>query len=155
TCHLPANRTLVVANGIPDLSEDLMTRQPPPDGPLRVIGIGSIYQRKGYADLIRAVADLGGIDMQCMLVGRLWELPPDVADLAGAQPDRFKFYGEVPNDAALELLASAHIYALPSGDESMPLTNLEAARLGKALVLSDLRVYQDIWRHGYNCLMHP
>ena len=152
--QVPDHRIRTVANGIAELPNHLMSRQPEAR-PFRVVGIGNIYPRKRYGDLIRAVAALPEIDIQCRLVGRIWGLAPDVLKIASSQPERFKFYGEVPNDTALELLASAHAYALPSYDESMPITNFEAARLGKALVLSDLGVYRDIWRHGHNCLIHP
>jgi glycosyltransferase involved in cell wall biosynthesis len=151
---IPDHRIRTVANGIAELPSHLMSRQPEAR-PFRVVAVGNIYPRKHYGDLIRAVAALPEIEMQCVFVGRIWELAPDVLEIASGQPDRFKFFGEVSNDAALELLASAHAYSLPSYDESMPITNFEAGRLGKALVLSDLGVYRDIWRHGYNCLMHP
>lgn len=152
--QLPEHKIRTVANGIAELPAHLISRQPEAR-PFRVAAVGNIYPRKRYGDLIRAVAALPEIEMQCLFVGRIWELAPDVMEIAKSQPERFKFFGEVANDAALELLAGAHAYSLPSYDESMPITNLEAARLGKALVLSDLGVYRDIWRHGHNCLMHP
>jgi glycosyltransferase involved in cell wall biosynthesis len=151
---IPDHRVRIVGNGIAELPGHLMSRQPEAR-PFRVVAVGNIYPRKRYGDLIHAVAALPEIEMRCLLVGRIWELAPEVLEIAGSQPERFKFFGEVTNDAALELMAGAHAYSLPSGDESMPITNLEAARLGKALVLSDLGVYRDIWRHGYNCLTHP
>ena len=154
TYQVPNHRIRVVANGIAELPSHLMSRTADAR-PFRVVAIGNIYPRKRYGDLIRAVAALPDIDIQCLLVGRIWELAADVLEIAGSQPERFKFFGEIANEPALEVLASAHAYSLPSSDESMPVTNLEAARLGKALVLSDLGVYRDVWRHGHNCLTHP
>jgi hypothetical protein len=37
----------------------------------------------------------------------------------------------------------------------LPLTTLEAAMIERPMVLSDLPVYEGIWRHGRNCLLFP
>jgi glycosyltransferase involved in cell wall biosynthesis len=137
--QVPGDRIHTVANGVPQPPEHLVLKVPEPQ-PFCVVSIGNIYPRKRYDDLIRAVAALSDINMQCWLVGRMWTLSPDAIELANSRPERFKFFGEMPRDTALELLASAHVFSLPSADESMPITNFEAPQLGKALVLSDLDV---------------
>jgi glycosyltransferase involved in cell wall biosynthesis len=55
----------------------------------------------------------------------------------------------------LRLVGSADVFCLPSSSEVLPLTTLEAAMLERAMLLSDLPVYENIWRHGRNCLLFP
>jgi glycosyltransferase involved in cell wall biosynthesis len=50
---------------------------------------------------------------------------------------------------------SSDVFCLPSADEYMPLTPVEAAWHGLPVVLSDLECHQDFWRHGVNALIHP
>jgi glycosyltransferase involved in cell wall biosynthesis len=127
----------------------------PKTRPLRIVSIGSIDARKRHGDLIRAVHALKRNDIECVIVGKYYHLGDEERGIAAAAPDTFKILGERPNAEALAWLRSADLFCLPSQVESQPISILEAALLGKPLVLTDLPSYQGIWRHRQNCLLVP
>jgi glycosyltransferase involved in cell wall biosynthesis len=122
--------------------------------PVRTVSIGTIDRRKRHSDLIRAVAELGRDDVECVVVGKYFWLEDDARRIAAERPDRFKIL-EAAHDETLAWLRSADLFCLPSGSESQPLSVLEAAALSKPLVLTDLASYRGIWRRDENCLLVP
>jgi glycosyltransferase involved in cell wall biosynthesis len=127
---------------------------PSTDRPIRVITVGSIYPRKRQADLIRAIARLSDLPLECLLVGGMVQLEKDAVDLFKASPGRFAFTGQIAHAEALRLIGRADIFSLPSGSECLPIAPLEAGQRGRAVLLSDLPAHEGVWRHGVNCLMH-
>lgn len=145
-------RMAVIPFGIAPIAASPTLR--PEDGPLRVVSIGSIYPRKRHEDLIRAMTLYEG-PVKCVIAGKFHTLPEDCLNLVAQRPDKFELAGELDHDSVLQLLANANVFCLPSDSEVLPLTSLEAAMLERPIVLSDLSVYEGIWRHGRDCLMHP
>jgi glycosyltransferase involved in cell wall biosynthesis len=123
--------------------------------PIRAVCVGAVDLRKRQGDLIRAVEATGRKDIECAIIGRLWQLDPAAQAIAAREPDRFRLLGELPHEETVAWLRSADIFALPSVSESQPGAALEAALAGSALVLTDLAVYRGVWRHGENALLHP
>jgi glycosyltransferase involved in cell wall biosynthesis len=153
---VPEARLHVVPPGLDPLDPAAAGAAPDPgDRPIRVISVGSIYPRKRQADLIRAVARLVDLRIECLLVGGMVMLDRDIAVLAKSAPDRFAFTGQRPHTETLRLIGRADIFALSSGSECLPIAPLEAGQRGKAILLSDLPAHEGVWRHGLNCLMHP
>ena len=138
--------------GIPPIEPPPATRAEGPE--LRVVSIGSVYPRKRHEDLIRAAALYPG-PAKCVIAGKFYSLPEDCLSLIASNPDRYELAGEIGHDAVLRLVAGADVFCLPSDSEVLPLTTLEAAMLERPMVLSDLRVYDGLWRHGHNCLLYP
>lgn len=137
---------------------------PPAPGPaaaksprrLRVLCVGSVYPRKRQADLIAAVAALGpAAPVECVFAGSLVRLDPPGEALAAADPERFRFPGGQAPEALQALYRSADIFALPSGEESLPIAPIEAAWHRLPLILSDLPGHAGLWRHGLTALLHP
>lgn len=122
---------------------------------LRVVSVGAIGGRKRQDDLLLALARLNRSDVSCDLVGRVGELSPEALAAARSLSDRLRFLGEVTHPEALAAISASDALALPSDDESLPRSVLEAGALGKVLVLSDLPAYRGLWQHGRNCLLHP
>jgi len=122
--------------------------------PIRVIAVGTLYELKRQGDLIRALQALGRPDIECVFVGRYAELDEEALRMARAEPERFRFLGELPLDETLAWLRSSDICCLPSRSESQSNTLFEAALTGNALVASDLPTHRGIWRDGENALLH-
>jgi len=152
TYALEQNRVAVIPYGIPAIAPAPARK---PDGEFRVVSVGSIYPRKRHEDLIRAMALYQDPVARCVLVGKFYSLPDDCLRFIADNPQKIELAGQVEHDAGLALLGSADVFCLPSASEALPLTTLEAAMLEKPMVLSDLSVYQGIWRHGHNCLLYP
>ena len=150
---LPPGRVAVIPNIIPPPPLTQAIARPP--GRARVICVGSIYPRKRQVDLVRAVAMLPGAPVQCVLVGQHVRLDPPGEEIIRAHPDRYVLTGGLQPDALHAWYQSSDVFCLPSADECMPLTPIEAAWHGVPVVLSDLECHQDFWRHGVNALIHP
>jgi glycosyltransferase involved in cell wall biosynthesis len=153
---VPEARQHVVPPGLDPLGPAPATDEPmPPDRPVRVIAVGSVYPRKRQADLIHAVSRLADLPLECLLVGALIRLESDAAAVAKASPGRFAFTGQLSHAETLRLIGRADIFSLPSVSECLPIAPLEAGQRGKAVLLSDLPAHEGVWRHGVNCLIHP
>ena len=127
-----------------------------PAGRLRVLCVGSVYPRKRQADLVAAVTALGpAAPVECVFAGSVVRLDPPGDRLAAADTERFRFPGGLAPDSVQALYRSADIFALPSGEESLPIAPIEAAWHGLPLVLSDLPGHAGLWRHGLTALLHP
>jgi glycosyltransferase involved in cell wall biosynthesis len=146
------SRFVVIPYGIPSIAASPARA---PDGEFRIVSVGSIYPRKRHEDLIRAMMLYGHPSARCVIVGKFHGLPDDCMRIIAANPQTFELTGEVDNDAVLQLLGTADVFCLPSSSEVLPLTILEAAMLERPVVLSDLSVYEGLWRHGRNCLLYP
>jgi len=155
--RVPEERIVCVPNGLPTMPSAIA---PKPRDPAkkRVVFLGGVYARKRPIDLVDAILSTGRDDIECVFVGQTAEMETmgeDANQRIRARPDIFKLVGETSREEALGYLASADAFCLPSGDESQPISPLEAAALGVPSLLTDLPPYAGIWRHGSNCLLHP
>lgn len=153
TYALPPQKFHIIPNGLPPLPESLPAVRPKAR-PVRLVQVGSVEPRKRGGDLIRAVA-ASGLDMECVLCGRVYELDEAARRLADAEPARFILTGEVPPETALAWIESADISALVSSSETQGLSAYEAAQFAKPLLLSDLPVHRGVFTHGQSALMAP
>lgn len=146
-----------VANGMPSLPASLGARSKS-NGKKRIVFIGGVYERKRPQDLIDAVLALDRNDVECLFIGTteaIETIGAEHVEKIKARPDLFQLLGEMNRKSGLEYLMGADVFCLPSGDESQPITPLEAASLGIPCALTELPSYAGIWRHGHNCLFNP
>jgi glycosyltransferase involved in cell wall biosynthesis len=151
------DRIACVANGLPALPAGI-TPVAKVGGRRRIVFLGGVYGRKRPGDLVDALLSLDRNDIECIFVGGtadLNSLGPEFERKVRTRPDMFKLVGEKSRMDALSYLASADAFCLPSGDESQPVSPLEAAAVSVPSLLSDLAPYAGIWQHGRNCLLHP
>jgi len=150
---LPPGRVEVIPYLIP---------QPPPGetvprepGRRRVVCVGSLYPRKRQVDLLRAVAMLPHAPIQCVLIGEYVSVDAPGEEIIRANPARFLLTGGLQPERVNAWYRSSDVFCLPSGDECMPISPVEAAWHGVPALLADLECYEGVWRHGVNALMHP
>lgn len=126
-------RVIRIWNGIPDVSS--RARPGVPEAPT-IVMVARFAPQKNQALLLRAVA---GMDcpLRILFVGDGPTEPAlqDEACQLGIQ-DRVHFLGSRTDVA--EILAYAHIFALPSNWEGFPLSILEAMRAGLPVIASDV-----------------
>jgi glycosyltransferase involved in cell wall biosynthesis len=128
-----------------------------PEGVPVVGTVGRLVAEKGYRELLRAAR-------------RVRQTVPDVRFLAVAPEDPTK-WDAIPQ-ADLEavrgfvrftgwrsdvpdLLALMDVFVLPSWREGMPRSAIEAAAMGRPLVLTDIRGCREVARHGIEGLLVP
>lgn len=109
-----------------------------------VLGIGRLEPRKGFSDLLAAVARIDvGAGARVELVGgdthdrRGRSHAEHLAALARDLGVDLRLLGELPQALLPEVLATARTVVLPSTFDSFNMAGLEAMASGRAVVLSD------------------
>ena len=108
-----------------------------PGGPVRLLFLGEIGPRKGVFDLLKAMALLQGTDP-----GKAWleiggnknEEALKEAIRAQHLEDCVHFNGFVSGDLKKELLSRTDVFVLPSYNEGLPISILEAMSYGCAII---------------------
>ena len=104
-----------------------------PDGELLVLTVANLRPEKGYDVLLDAAHLAGdrGLPLRFAAVGR-GPLEQELEERRRALGlgDRFRFLGQ--RDDVLRLLAGADIFVLPSRQEGLPVTLMEATSVGPA-----------------------
>lgn len=128
----------------------------PDDGPLRLLCVGRLIERKGQHHLVEAVRRLteDGIDVTLDLVGTG---DAQVANQAQAQQlgvaHRVQFVGYVPREAIASHYAAAHVFVLPSYNEGMSVATLEAMAAGLPIVVTRTGGSAELVGEGVNGLV--
>ena len=142
----PEERVMVHHMGI-DCDEIPYRPRAMAGGPLELISVCRLVEKKGVAVALRAMAAFQAarpaFDWRYSIVGDGPLLPAlrTLADELGLG-DRVRFHGPLPHDAVKERLAGAHIFLLPSvtaadGDvEGVPVALMEAMAAGLVVVSS-------------------
>jgi phosphatidylinositol alpha-1,6-mannosyltransferase len=129
---------LLIPNGV-DVSTFKPNQTKSDAGPLRILCVGRLIERKGQRHLIDAVKRLidEGIDVELDLVGtgdaRI-DNETHVARLGLAE--RIRFLGYVPREEITEHYAAAHVFVLPSYNEGMSVALLEAMAAGLPVIVT-------------------
>lgn len=151
--NLPPGRVEIIPNGIPQPEPG--PGVPRPDGRPRIICVGRVCPPKRQADLAQAVCAFSDLPLQCVLVGQPFSMSEPAKALIQEHADRFVLTGDLDPDHVQGWYRSSDVFCLPSGDECMPISPVEAAWHGLPVILADLECYEGVWRHGVNALIHP
>ena len=128
-------RAVVVRNGIPDPSARWRPRED--KAPYRFLFVGRLTKRKGLHVALSALAELGGHAWSLDVVGdgpQKGELESRV--LAMGIAERVRFHGF--RDDVADWMAGADCLLFPSFDEGMPLTLMQAVRVGLPVLASKI-----------------
>ena len=153
--------TIVIRNGIDDIGVDQMavyksikTESNKSPFKYRLVTVGTVSYRKG----------------QRLIIETLHSLPQDVlkdihVDFVGEGPERpileelvveynlgehVKFCGSVPNVEVYKYLAQNNIYILMSSNEGLPISILEAMRVGMPVIGTNIAGIPECIENGYN-----
>jgi phosphatidylinositol alpha-1,6-mannosyltransferase len=129
---------LLIPNGV-DLSRFKLAHLVSDDGPLKLLCVGRLIERKGQHHLIDAVKRLTdeGIDVRLDLVGEGDARPSNEAQVVRlGLSDRVRFLGYVPREEIARHYAAAHVFVLPSYNEGMSVALLEAMASGLAVLVT-------------------
>jgi glycosyltransferase involved in cell wall biosynthesis len=115
--------------------------------------VGRLIKRKGQDRLIAAMAELKavGVDVRLELVGTGDEEAAyqRLVRKMGLQ-DRVVFAGYVPRDQIARHYSGAHVFVLPSDNEGMSVSTLEAMASGLPLVVSRTGGTDELVDEGVN-----
>jgi L-malate glycosyltransferase len=149
----PGQLIEVIPNGV---DTEMFRPGPRGDGALRVVCAARLIRRKGIGYLIDAVARLSDVDVRLTLVGEGAHEPElrrqvDRLGLVG----RVEFAGLVMHERMQEIYSQADVFALPSLNEGMSNTALEALAAGLPLILTDTGGTEELLRNGCNGVLVP
>ena len=127
-----------------------------PDGPLRVVFLGSLKPWHGVGTAIDALAGLDGVEFTVLGDGPEREALEQRAVETGAS---VRWLGAVPHARVAEVLAGMHVgvapYPAEADDYFSPLKVYEYLAAGLAIVASDCGQLPAILTHGRNGLLVP
>jgi phosphatidylinositol alpha-1,6-mannosyltransferase len=123
------------------------------DGPLRILCVARLIERKGQFQLIEAVKKLldDHVDVRLDLVGT-----GDAEGAYRAQVQKLgierwvRFLGYVPRERIHRFYADAHVFVLPSYNEAMSVAMLEAMAAGLPVVVTDSSGSDELVKAGWN-----
>ena len=144
----------LIPNGVDLLSFRQNTR-PQRNGPLRLLCVARLIERKGQLQLIEAVNCLSqaGVDVRLDLIGTGDALPvyQERVQELGLE-DKVRFHGYVPRQYIADHYASADVFVLASFNEGMSVATLEAMAAGLPLVVTRTGGTSDLVVEGVNGL---
>ena len=117
-----------------------------------VLGVGQVQHRKGVLDFIEVAKKLpavdfvwaGGFSFKGMTAGY-----EELKKVMENPPKNVRFLGIVPREKMNDLYHGCDLFFLPSFDELMPMSVLEAAVCDKPILLRDLELYQPVFFNHY------
>ena len=110
------------------------------DGPLRVLFVGSMGQRKGLADLFAAVNRFSERDVELVVLGS----PLAELSFYRAQCPNFRYEPTRSHAGVLELMAECDVFCLPSIVEGRALVMQEAMSRGLPVIITPNTGGQDL-----------
>ncbi len=159
---VPDARIRVLRNGVPRLAG---WRARAAGEPFRLLFLGNLFERKGIADLLDALAHVdaaggpvvGAGAAACVLVvaggGDVARYSARATALGLGE--RVRFAGWVDQAEAAACLARADALVLPSYDEGLPLVILEALSLGVPVVTTPVGAIPEVLSDGDTALLVP
>lgn len=135
----PLQRVDVIANGVDTKSFQPRRGDRRRHGPLRILAVSRLIERKGLDILIRALPEIlehRDVSLQIVGGGNLKEpLRKLVADLGVT--DAVTMTGYVPHERLPEIYSDADLFVLPSHAEGMSNALLEAMACGLPVIATD------------------
>jgi glycosyltransferase involved in cell wall biosynthesis len=152
TLKVPADRVRTIINGVPE--GRLITARTRPAEPLRALFLGNLSHRKGLPDLLRALTEpaLDGFPVELVVAGG-----GDVARyMAEARAlgveGSVRFEGWCDQPTVHGLLEGCDLMVLPSYDEVLPLSILEALAHGVPVVTTAVGEIPSLLTDGQDAL---
>lgn len=150
----PTVSASLVPNGV-----DLSAFQPgppiPDDGPLKIICVARLIERKGQRQLIEAIRRLAddGVNAEVTFVGT-GDALGDYAMLAKrlGVVNLVHFEGYVPREVVPQYYAAAHVCVLPSFNEGMSIAVLEGMAAGLPVIMTRSGGVKELVAEGVNGL---
>lgn len=124
------------------MTEQDVTERANEDGPLRILFLGNVIERKQLHVLIEALGFTGSASIRVDVVGGL-EVEPEYTNRVRQQVeseglrDKVTFHGPLSDDALRKHFEEAHVLVVPSSYEGFGIVYLEGMAFGMPAIASD------------------
>jgi glycosyltransferase involved in cell wall biosynthesis len=105
-------------------------RLKPTSQPIHVLWLGQIVLRKGIPYLFEAARELASTNIRFTVAGRIGISQKGLS----SAPANVSILGKVPRQQALDLMAQADVFVLPTMSDGFALTQLEAMSFGLPVI---------------------
>jgi glycosyltransferase involved in cell wall biosynthesis len=151
--RIPAEGIRVVANGVADTAEGAAIPRPA-DGHLTILAAGKVGAGKGTDILLDGLSRLeGSAAWSCTIAGDGEVAAFEAAARQRGLSAKVSFTGWVAVETVHALMRQADVVALPSRGEGLPVSLLEGACAGAALIATDVGAVRDVLHDGVNGLI--
>jgi len=149
----PKEKLLDGTFGIDTSAFAFQTRTPPIQRPIRIAIVGVIGFRKGLHRLLRLGdwAERKGIALELHFAGPVQD--QEAHELIAQSPARCMLHGTIKGEALQTMLRNSDLYALPSYEEGLPFSVLEAMSTGLAAIVSNDTGAREPVEHGKSGLV--
>ena len=146
---VPPDRIHVIFNGSPDIGAQVPL--PKPRAPVRILFAGQVGARKGTAVVVAALAQLRDLQGWTCTIAGDGKVEACRAEIAAAGlGDRVSVTGWLAAEGVHALMREADIVVLPSEREVMPMSLIEGAAAGAALLATPVGEIRDVVLDGQN-----
>jgi glycosyltransferase involved in cell wall biosynthesis len=115
-------------------------------GPIKLLFVGGLSQRKGIANVLEAV-DAFEDYVELTIVGRK---PSNDCKPLNEALKKHRYYSSLPNDGILQLMREHDVLVFPSLFEGFGLVISEAMSQGTPVITTDRTAGGDLIKHGEN-----
>lgn len=154
TLRVDNSRIEIIYNGVPDIRTDAMIPRPY-DGVLSLLFCGEIGNRKGMDLLITALSQLKSDEWECTIAGNGSMQPYEAAIAAAGMAPRLDIRGWLTLPEVHLLMREADVVILPSRAEALPLSLIEGASAGTALVATNIGAVAEVVLDEVNGVLVP
>ncbi|MDY6780366.1 MAG: glycosyltransferase family 4 protein, partial [Halobacteria archaeon] len=116
-----------------------------------VFAVGHVFERKGLSTFCRLAREFPETDF--VWFGPIMDNPlgsSEVKRWTNNPPDNVRFTGYIENIAGG--FGAGDVFLFPTKEENQGIAVLEAMSCEKAVLVSDLPVFEEFLTHGENCL---
>ncbi len=146
---MPALEPVIIPNGVDTAMFSPPAAPRPATGPLRVLCVARLIERKGQDQLIRATAATPGVELLLAGGGDARAAYEEIARSLGVA-DRVHFLGEVDRKDLPDLYRGADLFAMTSFNEGMSNAMLEAMASGLPVLVTQTAGTAEIVEEGVN-----
>jgi glycosyltransferase involved in cell wall biosynthesis len=157
--HLSPSKVIVLHNAVPDPHPTDASSKVAcvADGPVRLLFLGYLSERKGVSDLLQALASdsVRSLDWQITVAGGGdLDLYRNKAAALGIA-ERITFPGWLDRQAVAEACGQTDILVLPSYAEGLAMSVLEGLSYGLAVITTPVGAHAEVIEEGVSGLMLP